>query len=184
MRFYTYPAKIVPRPSQTVRPTVRLVFISTVASGVASFISAMEVVPKSYDLSSLTNATNILIHSSMVLRFLQGAAECTTYPALILITASWYITEEHAHRSIIWGTANAGMDVLTSRTFCSSTPRTTSQSLTPVLWSSTTGSDEGSEAPWGSCPMEGYLALPWLAHDRPLHHHLFRLRGRRVRSVG
>jgi MFS family permease len=52
----------------------------------------------------------------MVLRFLQGAAECTTYPALILITASWYTTEEHAYRSIIWGTANAGMDILTSRT--------------------------------------------------------------------
>jgi ACS family allantoate permease-like MFS transporter len=52
--------------------------------------------------------------SLMVLRFLQGVAECTTYPALLIITASWYTTVEHAHRSVIWGTANAGMDVLTS----------------------------------------------------------------------
>lgn len=40
--------------------------------------------------------------------------ECTTYPALLIITASWYTKEEHAMRSLIWGSANAGMDVLTS----------------------------------------------------------------------
>ncbi|CAI7587773.1 unnamed protein product [Penicillium glandicola] len=68
------------------------------------------------------------------LRFLQGMAgnspsiqlifgvekannltlECTTYPALLLITASWYKKEEHAMRSLIWGSANAGMDVISN----------------------------------------------------------------------
>lgn len=50
----------------------------------------------------------------MVLRVLQGLAESTTYPALLIMTASWYTTREHAMRLIVWGTANAGMDVLTS----------------------------------------------------------------------
>ncbi|RAH85568.1 major facilitator superfamily transporter [Aspergillus japonicus CBS 114.51] len=49
-----------------------------------------------------------------VLRFLEGVTECTTYPALLIITASWYTKEEHAMRSVVWGSANAGMDVLTS----------------------------------------------------------------------
>lgn len=50
----------------------------------------------------------------MIIRTLQGFAECTTYPALLIMTASWYTTREHAMRLVIWGTANAGMDVLTS----------------------------------------------------------------------
>ncbi|KAJ2973197.1 hypothetical protein NQ176_g6746 [Zarea fungicola] len=50
----------------------------------------------------------------MIIRFLQGAAECTTYPALVYITSTFYTTSEHAHRSLIWSTANAGMDLLTS----------------------------------------------------------------------
>ncbi|KAJ4203428.1 hypothetical protein FSOLCH5_007733 [Fusarium solani] len=50
----------------------------------------------------------------MVLRFLQGVAECTTYPALLIITASFYTKREHAMRSVIWGSSNAGMDILTS----------------------------------------------------------------------
>lgn len=50
----------------------------------------------------------------MVLRFLQGLAESTTYPALLIMTAAWYTTREHAMRLVVWGTANAGMDVLTS----------------------------------------------------------------------
>lgn len=50
----------------------------------------------------------------MVLRFLQGIAESTTYPALLIMTASWYTTREHSMRLVAWGTANAGMDVLTS----------------------------------------------------------------------
>ncbi|KAK6197706.1 hypothetical protein LQW54_010610 [Pestalotiopsis sp. IQ-011] len=50
----------------------------------------------------------------MVVRTLQGIAECTTYPALLVLTASWYTTEEHSSRVMVWGTANAGMDVITS----------------------------------------------------------------------
>ena len=50
----------------------------------------------------------------MIIRTLQGFAECTTYPALLIMTASWYTTREHAMRLVVWGTANAGMDVLTS----------------------------------------------------------------------
>ncbi|PYH91572.1 MFS general substrate transporter [Aspergillus ellipticus CBS 707.79] len=48
------------------------------------------------------------------LRFLEGVVECTTYPALLIITGSIYTSEEHAMRSVIWGSSNAGMDVLTS----------------------------------------------------------------------
>ncbi|KAJ5113980.1 hypothetical protein N7456_002514 [Penicillium angulare] len=48
------------------------------------------------------------------LRFLEGVAECTTYPALLIITGTWYTKEEHAMRSLIWGSSNAGMDILTS----------------------------------------------------------------------
>lgn len=40
--------------------------------------------------------------------------ECTTYPALLIITASFYTKREHAMRSVIWGTANAGMDIVSS----------------------------------------------------------------------
>jgi MFS transporter, ACS family, allantoate permease len=41
-------------------------------------------------------------------------AECTTYPALLMMTASWYTKEEHAMRLVIWGSSNSGMDVITS----------------------------------------------------------------------
>lgn len=50
----------------------------------------------------------------MVIRLLQGLAESTTYPALLVMTASWYTTREHSLRLIVWGTANPGMDVITS----------------------------------------------------------------------
>ncbi|KAH8650025.1 major facilitator superfamily domain-containing protein [Xylariales sp. PMI_506] len=50
----------------------------------------------------------------MVIRTLQGIAECTTYPALLILTASWYSAEEHGFRVMVWATANAGMDVITS----------------------------------------------------------------------
>lgn len=50
----------------------------------------------------------------MVLRTLQGLSESTTYPALLIMTAAWYTTREHSMRLVVWGTANAGMDVLTS----------------------------------------------------------------------
>ncbi|KAJ9156304.1 Major facilitator superfamily transporter [Pleurostoma richardsiae] len=49
----------------------------------------------------------------MVLRGLQGLAECTISPAFLLITAAFYARREHAMRSIVWGTSNAGMGVIT-----------------------------------------------------------------------
>ncbi|KAF9261628.1 MFS general substrate transporter [Marasmius fiardii PR-910] len=50
----------------------------------------------------------------MVLRFLQGAFECTISPSFLLIIATWYKTREHTFRSIIWGTANAGFGIITN----------------------------------------------------------------------
>ncbi|KAK4080977.1 hypothetical protein Trihar35433_2082 [Trichoderma harzianum] len=43
---------------------------------------------------------------------LQGLFECTISPAFLLITASFYISREHAMRSIIWTTANSGFDII------------------------------------------------------------------------
>lgn len=51
--------------------------------------------------------------SLMVLRSLQGVLECTVSPTFLLITGAWYTSKEHVHRSIIWGTGNAGMSVIT-----------------------------------------------------------------------
>lgn len=50
----------------------------------------------------------------MVIRFLMGAAESTTYPALLIMTSMWYTSQEHSMRSMVWSTANAGMGVFTS----------------------------------------------------------------------
>ncbi|KAH8736459.1 major facilitator superfamily domain-containing protein [Ilyonectria robusta] len=49
----------------------------------------------------------------MVLRALQGFAECTISPAFLLITATFYVSREHTMRSIVWGTSNAGMGIIT-----------------------------------------------------------------------
>jgi sugar phosphate permease len=49
----------------------------------------------------------------MVLRTLQGALECTISPTFILITGAWYTSREHVFRSLIWGTSNAGMNIIT-----------------------------------------------------------------------
>jgi sugar phosphate permease len=49
----------------------------------------------------------------MVLRTLQGALECTISPTFILITGAWYTSREHTLRSLIWGTSNAGMNIIT-----------------------------------------------------------------------
>lgn len=49
----------------------------------------------------------------VALRSLQGLFECTISPAFLLITASFYVSREHTMRSIIWGTSNSGMDILT-----------------------------------------------------------------------
>ncbi|KAL4911474.1 hypothetical protein BDW74DRAFT_164934 [Aspergillus multicolor] len=48
----------------------------------------------------------------MVLRTLQGALECTISPTFMLLTGSWYTSQEHTLRSLIWGTSNAGMNII------------------------------------------------------------------------
>ncbi|KAL1709121.1 major facilitator superfamily domain-containing protein [Schizophyllum commune] len=49
----------------------------------------------------------------MVLRTLQGAAECTISPAFLLIVGAFYTRREHTLRALIWGTANAGFGIIT-----------------------------------------------------------------------
>lgn len=49
----------------------------------------------------------------MVLRTLQGALECTISPTFMLITGAFYTSKEHTLRSLIWGTSNAGMNIIT-----------------------------------------------------------------------
>lgn len=49
----------------------------------------------------------------MILRTLQGALECTISPTFMLITGAWYTSQEHTLRSLIWGTSNAGMNIIT-----------------------------------------------------------------------
>ncbi|KAH7311398.1 major facilitator superfamily domain-containing protein [Stachybotrys elegans] len=49
----------------------------------------------------------------MVLRSFQGALECTISPTFMLITGAWYTSREHTLRSLIWGTSNAGMNIIT-----------------------------------------------------------------------
>ncbi|KAF9883409.1 hypothetical protein FE257_003492 [Aspergillus nanangensis] len=48
----------------------------------------------------------------MVLRTFQGLLECTISPTFMLITGAWYTSQEHTLRSLIWGTSNAGMNIL------------------------------------------------------------------------
>ena len=48
----------------------------------------------------------------MALRAMQGALECTISPTFLFITGTWYTSREHTMRSIIWGTANAGMNII------------------------------------------------------------------------
>ncbi|KAL3475449.1 MFS general substrate transporter [Aspergillus californicus] len=48
-----------------------------------------------------------------VLRAFQGALECTISPAFLILTGSWYTSREHTFRAIIWGTSNAGMNMIT-----------------------------------------------------------------------
>ncbi|KAL5334124.1 major facilitator superfamily domain-containing protein [Aspergillus crustosus] len=49
----------------------------------------------------------------MVLWGVVGALECTISPTFILITGTWYTSQEHTLRSLIWGTSNAGMNIIT-----------------------------------------------------------------------
>lgn len=48
----------------------------------------------------------------MVLRTIQGALECTISPTFMLMTGAWYTSQEHTLRSLIWGTSNAGMNII------------------------------------------------------------------------
>jgi ACS family allantoate permease-like MFS transporter len=49
----------------------------------------------------------------MVIRTLQGALECSISPTFMLITGMFYTSREHTLRSLIWGTSNAGMNIIT-----------------------------------------------------------------------
>lgn len=50
----------------------------------------------------------------MVLRSLQGVAECTISPSFLILTGAWYTSREHTMRAIIWGTSNSGMQIITA----------------------------------------------------------------------
>jgi len=50
----------------------------------------------------------------MALRALQGALESSISPAFLIITASYWKTEEHSLRALIWGTSNSGMGIITA----------------------------------------------------------------------
>ncbi|KAM6482215.1 MFS general substrate transporter [Trichoderma sp. SZMC 28011] len=49
----------------------------------------------------------------VALRSLQGLLECTMAPALVLLTASFYVSREHPMKSVIWSTSNSGLDIVT-----------------------------------------------------------------------
>ncbi|KAF3077069.1 hypothetical protein CFAM422_000866 [Trichoderma lentiforme] len=49
----------------------------------------------------------------VALRSLQGLLECTMAPALVLLTASFYVSREHPMKSVIWSTSNSGLDIIT-----------------------------------------------------------------------
>ncbi|KAM0752589.1 MFS general substrate transporter [Meredithblackwellia eburnea MCA 4105] len=48
----------------------------------------------------------------MVMRFFQGFAESVISPAFLIITGLSYRKEEHAMRTLIWGTANYGFSII------------------------------------------------------------------------
>lgn len=48
----------------------------------------------------------------IVLRGLQGAFECCISPGFILLVGTWYKTREHASRSLVFQSANAGFGVV------------------------------------------------------------------------
>lgn len=48
----------------------------------------------------------------IALRALQGAFECCISPGFILLVGSWYKTREHASRSLVFQSANAGFGVI------------------------------------------------------------------------
>lgn len=48
----------------------------------------------------------------ITLRALQGLFECCISPGFILVVGSWYKTREHASRSLVFQSANAGFGVI------------------------------------------------------------------------
>ncbi|ORY30170.1 major facilitator superfamily domain-containing protein [Naematelia encephala] len=52
----------------------------------------------------------------MALRFLQGMFECAISPGFTLLIANWYTTREHASRSLVFQSANAGWGVVVNLT--------------------------------------------------------------------
>ncbi|KAI0908141.1 MFS general substrate transporter [Ustulina deusta] len=50
----------------------------------------------------------------ITLRALQGLFECSISPGFILIIGSWYTTREHASRSLVFQSANAGFGIISS----------------------------------------------------------------------
>ncbi|KAI0007421.1 MFS general substrate transporter [Xylariaceae sp. FL0662B] len=50
----------------------------------------------------------------VTLRALQGLFECCISPGFILVIGSWYTTREHASRSLVFQSANAGFGVIAS----------------------------------------------------------------------
>ncbi|KAH9885664.1 MFS general substrate transporter [Xylariomycetidae sp. FL2044] len=48
----------------------------------------------------------------IALRALQGAFECCISPGFMLVIGSWYTTREHASRSLVFQSANAGFGVI------------------------------------------------------------------------
>ncbi|KAJ2979252.1 hypothetical protein NUW58_g7249 [Xylaria curta] len=50
----------------------------------------------------------------ITLRALQGLFECCISPGFILIIGSWYTTREHASRSLVFQSANAGFGIISS----------------------------------------------------------------------
>ncbi|KAI5254828.1 MFS general substrate transporter [Aureobasidium subglaciale] len=50
----------------------------------------------------------------VVLRALQGLFECCISPGFILVVGSWYKTREHASRSLVFQSANAGFGIISS----------------------------------------------------------------------
>ncbi|KAI3398730.1 hypothetical protein diail_8596 [Diaporthe ilicicola] len=50
----------------------------------------------------------------VTLRALQGMFECCISPGFILVIGSWYTTREHASRSLVFQSANAGFGIISS----------------------------------------------------------------------
>lgn len=50
----------------------------------------------------------------ITLRALQGVFECCISPGFILVIGSWYTTREHASRSLVFQSANAGFGIISN----------------------------------------------------------------------